>query len=285
METESALAVRRPDNPAHGKWEEGGFKHPADHPAYRGIRIVDAARGMVEDAGGRTKIAIVGFASSTRDKAPSEDPEFPIVGLNQLYRYMPRYDLWFEIHQRPVFIADTVRDSNYLGWLQHAPIPIFMVETHPDIPQSVAYPLRAISQTFGREYFSSSIAYMFAWALAAGYKEIHIYGVDLIVGVEYFYQKACLEWWCGVAHGMGVRVVLPSESAILKQPWLYGYEGEPPFWPLTLGHLNVRIGKLLRRREEVMTLLNNLDGAIEEAKYYQHNLENVQKGAMMPPEL
>src|SRR5262245_54350241 len=115
------------DNP--GKYPEGGSKMPHLHPAACKVTIRDAQAGLVDFAPRlrgkrptrRTKFAIVGFSGSTRDQAPYGDPEWVIAGLNQLYRFMPRADLWFEIHNRRMFEGDIVRDTDYVGWLQHAP--------------------------------------------------------------------------------------------------------------------------------------------------------------------
>ena len=44
---------------------------------------------------------------------------------------------------------------------------------------------------------------------------------------EYFYQRAGCEYLIGLARGMGVKVVIPHESALCKASYVYGYS-EPP---------------------------------------------------------
>lgn len=266
-----------------GKYPDGTYNvNPVPHPAFAKVEIVDADAGLVEVIPKRKKMAIVGFASSTRDKAPFDDPDWLIVGLNQLYRYLPRFDLWFEIHNRAMFLADAVRDSNYLGWLQSSPVPVIMCERQPDIPLSVRYPIeRAIALT-GRDYFTSSPAFMVAYALLEGFEEVAIYGIDLIVGQEYDYQKACMEYWLGVATARGVKVTVPKESALLKSLSRYGYETEPKFWPLSLSQLKKERAELASKREHCITTLNNLDGALQILDHHLNCYDVVMKGGTIP---
>jgi hypothetical protein len=43
------------------------------------------------------KVALVGFADSWK-LAPFDDPTVDVWGLNELYKYVPRWDRWFELH-------------------------------------------------------------------------------------------------------------------------------------------------------------------------------------------
>lgn len=266
-----------------GKAPDGTYNvNPVPHPAFAKVEIVDAEAGIVEVIPKRKKIAIVGFADSTRNKAPFDDPSWLIVGLNQLYRYLPRFDLWFEIHNRPMFMADAVRDSHYVEWLQQSPVPVIMCERQPDMPKSVRFPIeRAIALT-GRDYFTSTPAFMVAYALLEGYEEIAIYGIDLIVGQEYDYQKACMEYWLGVATARGVKVTIPPQSALLRQLHRYGYETEPKFWPLPLSTLKAQRADIATKREHAITALNNMDGALQVLDYHISMYDIVMKGGTLP---
>ena len=42
---------------------------------------------------------------------------------------------------------------------------------------------------------------LYSWL--EGFEEIHIYGVNLAIGDEYFYEKPCAEWWIGKLEGEG----------------------------------------------------------------------------------
>jgi len=84
------------------------------------------------------------------------------------------------------------------------------------------YPIDAISEKYETNYFTSSIAYMIAYALYTGAKEINIYGVDMEQDTEYRYQRPCVAYWVGYAKALGVQVVL---STVLDSvPYKYGYD-------------------------------------------------------------
>ena len=60
------------------------FDHPAD--ANHTITVVDRDAGTVTCSPQRTKVAIIGFATSSRDLAPFDDPAYEIWTLNQIGR-------------------------------------------------------------------------------------------------------------------------------------------------------------------------------------------------------
>lgn len=234
-----------------GDWE------PA-HPC-RGInRILDAEQGTVEllmpdGVTPRKKFALVGFAGGTRSMAPFGDPEWAVVGMNQLNRHIPRADAWFEIHKE--WNTAVVPGTDHEGWLRDCGLPVYMAYRVPGLPTSLGFPLPRMVEKFN-DYFTSTVAYMLAWAIdhidrlvedrmrdmpvtgtlaeqnalaRSLYKEymIGLFGIDLIVGSEYFEQKPCAEFWIGQACGRGIDVAIPPQSALCTQGYRYGYEMEP----------------------------------------------------------
>ena len=246
-----------------------------DHPAAGHPIILDHETAKV-DWRGRTKAAIVGFATSSRDLAPFNDPDYVIIALNQLYRHIPRADAWFEIHMN--WNEHVVEGTDHLGWLKSAPIPIYMTERVPGIPNAVRYPKELIEQTFQYK-FTSSVAYMVALAILEGFKEIAIYGIDLVVGDEYFYQKSCVEFLIGYACAKDIIVRLPKQSALCKGSHWYGYELEPDTGPLKLSVLQARIQELQKRRRELLNEVYVMDGAINEAGRWHEYIELTLRGA------
>ena len=91
--------------------------------------------------GQRTKVAIVGFAETTKEFTPYNDTSYEIWSLNQHYRYMPRATRWFEIHRRKDYLADQVEGTDYLSWLQHCPIPLYVTEPPVDLPTGILFPI------------------------------------------------------------------------------------------------------------------------------------------------
>jgi hypothetical protein len=188
------------------------------------------------------KVALVGFASTSRSLAPWADESFEIWVLNDLCRQVPRWNRMFEVHPREYLLRGTwqrpdgqVNGDDY--WLhlcgQPGPdkpdafCPIYTVEQYPEMPASVAYPFDAVRAKFnapwGEDYYQTSTpAQMLALAIMEGFKEIHLYGIDLISDEEYAYQRGCLEYYVGFGRGMGVNVVVPAQSALCKASYCYG---------------------------------------------------------------
>src|SRR5688572_3270226 len=119
------------------------------------------------------KVAICGFAPSWK-LAPFDDPEVEIFGLNELWKYLPRWNRWWEVHDAET-LGVTKRDlsegeqKRHLEWLStnHGEgKPIYMQPQFCDgrFPNAVPYPLEDRCRVFGR-YFTSSIGYMLADAI------------------------------------------------------------------------------------------------------------------------
>ena len=273
------------------------------HPAHQLVRVLDADAAIiapaVEGDAVRKKIALVGFAASTRTLAPFDDPAYWIVGLNQLYRHIPRADVWFDIHAN--WREDNVEGTDHPGWLAQSGLPVYMTQREPSIPTSVRYPIeRAIAQVAGLDYFTSTVAFMIGWAIlefdaqverdlaaksevmaAEGHvldlakarqivadayaeRELAIFGIDLVVGTEYEHQKACAEFWIGIAHGRGINIVLPEHTALLRGTHIYGMEKEPDLHPVKLGELQKRHDYLIAERNKLVAQLGLVDGALQE---------------------
>jgi len=247
-----------------------------DHPAEDGhkLTVVDAAQGIVESQPKRDKVALVGFATSSRDLAPFDDPTYEIWTLNQIYRHVPRATRHFDIHCN--WKEDNVEGTDHPGWLKECGIPVYMMEADDALPTSVRYPIERVIKNAGIDYFTSTIAFEVGLALLEGFTEIALFGIDLIVGTEYSVQKACLEFWLGIAHARGVNVRIPDECALLKQSYRYGYEREPDWGPLQMTEVNRRIEYLSTERNKKMALINALDGALaEDERWYIRKLDDM----------
>lgn len=242
----------------------------------------------------RKKVAIVGFASSSRLKAPYGDDSWAVWGLNQCYRFMPRATRWFELHPHSgprSWLADQVPGTDYLGWMQAAPIPIYMVAKHPEIPNSVGFPLQQLIDEFDLEstrpdmknkgYFHSSVDLMIALAISEGFEHIGVWGIDMVHDTEYGYQRPSGEFWLGVAKGRGIRVTVPVESALLNnEGYIYGYDPQPSN-PL-LEHLKLRVEDLDKQLTAVQQQGQSLVGARAEAAAWMEQVKQMARGASMP---
>jgi hypothetical protein len=132
------------------------------------------------------------------------------------------------------------------------------------------------------DYFTSSVAFMIALAIEEGFKEIGLWGIDLIVGDEYFYQKPCAEFWLGVAHGKGITITLPHTTALCKQSHRYGYQQEPESL-VKMSELVKRRQALLDERHKKMIELANIDGAVQESQMWGDLADLRMKGGTVNP--
>ena len=235
-----------------------------NHPCASHLRILDAQAGLIERR--RDKIAIVGYATTSRDDAPFDNPEWDIAGLNQIYRFLPREDIHMDIHVN--WDEHNVEGTDHRGWLRDCGIPVLMTRVHQDLPTSVAFPLQAVIG-IGCDYLTSSVAFYVAWAIHQGYRTIGLYGIDLVVGTEYEFQKACAEFWLGVAHGKGIDLVIPQTSALLKHTHRYGYEVEPDTGLVKLSEIQGRIAKLREQVDQSQARLIAIDGGIGEVRRHE----------------
>lgn len=200
-------------------------------------------------------VALVGFASSSRDQAPFADTNFEIWTMNHApLSWIPRWDVLFELHSLEhlkSIAAHSTQPSEYMDWLAKQPgpgaeghRPIYMQERFDSIPASVGLPREELNALFGAragnakgffapDYYTSTISYMMAIAILQGREEIHLYGIDLLQEEEYFYQRAGAEYLVGFARGMGIKVYIPEQSAMCKANYVYGFSS-----PLEFGQLS-----------------------------------------------
>jgi len=182
----------------------------------------------------REKVAIVGFATTSREESRKhmEDPEWDVWACNELGRFMPdtKFDRYFNIHW-----VDNELTPEAVEYLAGQETPVYMATTHPKISVAEEYPkeevLKWMRYNFpicgNREYFTSSIAWMLGLAIVRGYKHISLYGVEMQLESEYAYQRPCCETLIGFACGKGIKVEIPRNCNLFKKYWLYGYEPAP----------------------------------------------------------
>ena len=174
---------------------------------------------LLPTAAKKTKVAIVGFSDSRR-LTPFDDPAWETWGLNELYKLIPRWDRWFELHQRQVNLQD--EGPGHIWKLSGFACPVYMQRHYDDVPSSVPYPLEKVLKRF-RPYLTSSFSFMAALAIVEGFEEIGVFGVD-VADEEWGSQRPSLEYLLGYAEGAGVKVTVPKESSLLRAPFLYGYQ-------------------------------------------------------------
>lgn len=108
--------------------------------------------------------------------------------------------------------------------------PLVAPYKYLEIPKSEAFPLKECVKQFGIPFFTNTICYMIAYALLKGAKEIELFGVNQAGSYEYTGEKGGVEYWIGIAVGLGVTVTINgANSQVLRykgrngQGMLYGY--------------------------------------------------------------
>jgi hypothetical protein len=194
----------------------------------------------------KDKVYIVGCAG-TKDMIPWDDKDAEYWGVNNLYGVDLKgahYDRWFEIHnlwqdkngkmiRRGAFDFRGQPVLDYMKGLANLNCTIYMQKHWLNlVPMSVPYPIQEIIQFFTEKgfpidqcrYLTNTISYEIVLAIYLGFKEIHVWGVDMSMGTEWANQRPSCEYWLGVAAGMGIKVFVPSEGDILKTRFMYGFE-------------------------------------------------------------
>jgi hypothetical protein len=237
----------------------------ADHPCAALHTVINGV--LVHTKPKRKKVCIVGYAENSRHLAWFNDPDCEIWGVNQLYRFIPRADRWFQVHRDWHDSRKWATGADLGSWLRAAPCPVYMIDAQPDMPMTLPYPKAWVKEQLQiHEYFTSSIAMMLALAIAEGFEEIGIYGIDLIVGREYHYEKACVEFYLGLAHARGVKYHLPQQTALLWQAYTYGYDAEPDYGFFSLDKLRRRSLDLHKQVASQRDQVHVLQGHVEEAE-------------------
>jgi hypothetical protein len=193
---------------------------------------------------GKKTVAFVGLAATSCSLAPFDDPDVEIWGLNEAHAFpwMKRATRWFQIHATESwkrYIAK--RDvRGHFDWLKKNPldIPIYMQYYNELVPKSRDYPLHEVVEKFFNnfrrgdlrvKYFTSTFAYMMGVALLEDFERIEIYGFEMADEIEYVKQKACAEFWIGLAMGRGVEIYTPPNCQILWSA-LYGGDEQGAGW-------------------------------------------------------
>lgn len=208
------------------------------------------------------KVCIMGTAPSHR-QTPYAETSWEVWGLNDGYMLHPRrWNRWYELHPldqmwfrdpgQKVIRAEEVpkghyvRPKGHIEWLkaQAEHIPVFLQAEPPnDWPANARrFPIEAVHQAFGGEYWASGPSYMLAQAYLEGYTEIMITGIHLATEAEYREQRPQFENLIGRLLGAtvttevkdgfryyrgAVTIVLPETTPILAHGWKYAYEHKP----------------------------------------------------------
>jgi hypothetical protein len=172
------------------------------------------------------KIALCGSHSASLADAPWDDPSWEFWGHSSSRAWYARaMDRYFDLHPKACWTRAGKASAAYPKWLAQNTVPIYMQEHYDEVPASIKYPKGRILQEFSRPYFTNHVAWMIALALTEGVTAIGLFGINYGTESEYVMQRGSAEYWLGRAEQQGVKVVLPEQCTLLRDPgFLYGYE-------------------------------------------------------------
>ena len=233
------------------------------------------------------KIAIVGTSPNHWHLAPFNDPEWQIWGMSRLFqdKRCSRWDCWFELHGTDELCGANGQPDNseaaqnrrlYLEWLQQQTNPVYVREETPLIPTGVRYPIEEILKVFPRGYFTNTVSYATALAICMKPDELGLWGVDMAQSVEYRHQRPSVEYFLGLAEGMGIKVTLPVETTLLKVARLYAISDPTPMESVLVGkrkEMEQRSQQCRMQLEQGQVMNAAYGGALDMLRFFEENID------------
>lgn len=204
-------------------------------------KVIDLGEAIEAANQKYTGIAVLGSNPVTVQEAPFDHPDWLIYGCsphnlefaaqdgrNPGLRYLMggrrpdgalyRVDEWFEVHKP---LADATRPYGYLRELEKLPL-VWMRDKEglARIKGARPYPEKELKQRFGPFFFTSSIAFILAKAIAdcerLGVRRIGIWGVIQASENEYTYQRPGIQYFIQRATELGIQVLAPEASQLFE---------------------------------------------------------------------
>lgn len=227
------------------------------------------------------KIALIGTAPSSRLLAPFNDPSWKVWGCSPgNMNVLPRFDAWFEIHSNLLWPEHESYGKPYIEWLKGLKVPVYM-QDQTQVPNATPFPWRELTQEFGEDFFTSSFAWMMAFAMRQGAAEIALYGIDMASRDEYILQRPGFFFFRHEAQRRGIKVSAPNESDIMQSPPLYAISDSTPFGRKILARereIKERIAGMTTQRDGLNNSITYLQGALEDLDYFK----SIWTGAQRP---
>jgi hypothetical protein len=163
-------------------------------------------------------IVLVGCGLGAKD-APYDDPDVEIWGMGRHWRWMPRCDRIFEMHDPDIWRSYLgVNPAVYAAQLREAGPSVVVRRRIPSLPKATVYPMVMVENLIGGPYFVSSASYMLALAIVREPELILLFGINVLEVEEYVYQRPNLEYLLGLARGRGIKFKAHKESALCTMP-------------------------------------------------------------------
>lgn len=159
------------------------------------------------------KIAIVGSGASSLD-APFKDESWTIWAFSRKqFNALPRFDKWFELHDKHNFQAYEMRDKlkGYTDFLKGENVVL-----------QAAFPREELEKRFGTWFFQTSqVGWLMAYAIQLGAETIGLWGIDAIG--PYKQQRLELQHFCQMAKDLGIKIIVPEGCTLLEPAQVYAF--------------------------------------------------------------
>lgn len=241
------------------------------------------------------KIFLLGSAPSSLPLAPHDDPTATLWGCSPgacTGIAGKRVDAWFEMHRITKDFPWFTDGDPYWKFLKEFKGTVWMLEPHPEIPNSRRYPVEYMLEKWGPFFWQSSLSYMAAMALEDPELEVLGWrGVDMAAVEEYAQQKPACQFFIWQAMQRGIYIDIPPESDLFYPQQMYGYSeinphrikldvrarellqrihmteqnlenGRKEYW-LTRGLLSAMNGEDKRSKEELLEKVKHLEADLE----------------------
>lgn len=145
-----------------------------------------------------------------------------------------------------IWVMDDLKrvERRYPEWslkLRTAHEAIITCRAYPEYPTSVSFPLEEVISNLKDDYLSVTPAYMIAYAIHIGVREVYIYGCDFYYPGNLAIESgaACVSYWLGIARERRMIFKIPQDSTLLDchltrvidgkagKRMLYGYDYNP----------------------------------------------------------
>ena len=232
-------------------------------------------------------IAIVGTAISSNMLAPFNEPDWEVWGCSMANAEMlpESVQTWFEIHHLDLIAGGGPRTKAFIDFLARKQ-RVWLSRLDPRIPQGQVLDAQSLVDKFGPYVFTSTVAWMLAYAITLKPQAIGIYGVDMAAKSEWADQRPACQHFMRIATLSGIKIMVPIESDLLEPPPLYGFAmHDPMFRKLNIqqDELKARLTAAQAAHEQKALEVQFLKGAIEqnEKDVYTYAGNQRQQGAQL----
>lgn len=231
------------------------------------------------------KVALLGTAPSSMMLAPFGDESWDIWACSPGTVSAPRVDRRYEVHRWEP--GKEWFSEGYIKVLKEFKGPVKMFSIPAEVPNAELIDWKSHVETFGPNFFTSTLAWMMADAITEGYKRIALYGVDMAATTEYHDQRLGLHYFAMVAEMQGIEVGAPPESDLFRPAPLYGLCEHSHMWIKETTRARELAGRLREAQQthaRTAEEISFLKGALDDQDWHLHSVvgayDNVQASAL-----